>query len=95
MVTTDISEPSREDFIAAVKAHIADGWRGVEQLKTLFDTAGFDRDARLRAETWAAQAIDECELLLEKAEICQEENSLREYPKIIAAIRALLHSASS
>jgi hypothetical protein len=82
-------DESREDFVRAAQTYIATAWQGVSGLKELYQLAGFDVYERLKIETFGARAIDECEWLLEKAERANEENSMRELPKIIAAIRAI------
>lgn len=84
-----MSEPDREDYLRRVENHVAMAWNAVEQIKLSYQEAGFDSAARLKAEVVAAQFIDECEWILEFAQRANEENSLRELPKIIAAVRAL------
>ncbi len=82
-------EPSREEYLRAANAKIAEAWESVSGLKALFRDAGFDRAARLSLEALRARAIDQCEVLLEYAEASDEENGRREYPKIIAALREI------
>jgi hypothetical protein len=84
-----MSDPSREDYIRATKQFVADAWQGVENLKRIFLDAGFDHGERLKAESFRARAIDQCEMILESARLSNEENCLRELPKVIAEMRAI------